>query len=56
MLPKPNYDAKVASDVYKITQFLPENFDLFKSDYETESMKFFKVMDSFQYLVKSGII
>ena len=53
MLPRPNYDAKVPSDVYKIEQFLPENFDEMKSEYESEALKFFKNMD-FQYLVNSG--
>uniref|UniRef100_A0A914KS60 Uncharacterized protein n=1 Tax=Meloidogyne incognita TaxID=6306 RepID=A0A914KS60_MELIC len=55
MLPKPNYDAKVPSDVYKLEQFLPDNFDQFKSGYEQESLKYFKSVDSFQYLINSGV-
>lgn len=54
MLPKPNYDAKVPSDVYKLEQFLPDNFDQFKSGYEQESLKYFKSVDSYQNLINFG--
>lgn len=55
MLPLPNYNAKVPSDVYKIDQFLPDNFEQFKSEYETEAIQFFRSVDSFHYLVNSGV-
>uniref|UniRef100_A0A915LDJ4 Uncharacterized protein n=1 Tax=Meloidogyne javanica TaxID=6303 RepID=A0A915LDJ4_MELJA len=55
MLPKPNYDAKVPSDVYKLEQFLPDNFDQFKSGYEQESLKYFKSVDSYQNLINFGV-